>query len=58
MTTVARFWKEEEGQDLIEYVLLVALIALAGLVAFPALSTSISNAFSHANTCLTTQANC
>lgn len=53
MRTIARLWKEEEGQDLIEYVLLVALIALAGLVGFPALGTQIAGVFTNVNTCLT-----
>ena len=29
MNLMTRLWKEEEGQDLIEYALLIALIALA-----------------------------
>ena len=52
MRTLARLWKEEEGQDLIEYVLLVALIALAGLVSFPGLGNQISTIFNNVSTCL------
>jgi len=51
-----RLWKEEEGQDLIEYVLLVALVALAVAAAFPAIVTAIDGVFSSAETCLTTKA--
>jgi len=58
MTTVMRLWKEEEGQDLIEYVLLVALIALLGLVGFPTLGTDIAAKFTAADNCLTNQATC
>lgn len=47
-----RLWKEEEGQDLIEYVLLVSLIALVVAAAFPPLTTAISNVFTVAGTCL------
>lgn len=52
MRTVATLWKEEEGQDLIEYVLLVALIALAGLVGFPGLSNQIATIFNNVSACV------
>jgi pilus assembly protein Flp/PilA len=47
-----RLWKEEEGQDLIEYALLVALIALGAAAVFPAIGATISGVFTRANTCL------
>jgi pilus assembly protein Flp/PilA len=47
-----RLWKEEEGQDLIEYALLVALIALAAVAVFPPVAASINTVFGKANTCL------
>jgi len=47
-----RLWREEEGQDLIEYVLLVALIALVTATAFPAIATAIKTVFTNAETCL------
>jgi pilus assembly protein Flp/PilA len=40
-----RLWKEEEGQDLIEYALLVALVALAATVGMKSLATAINNEF-------------
>ncbi len=45
-----RLWQEEEGQDLIEYALLVALIALVVAASFPALATAIENVFNSAET--------
>jgi pilus assembly protein Flp/PilA len=39
------FVREEEGQDLIEYALLAALVALAATVAMTNLGTGISNVF-------------
>jgi pilus assembly protein Flp/PilA len=39
-------WQEEEGQDLVEYALLVVLIALAVAAAMNTLANSISSAFS------------
>ncbi len=53
-----RLWKEEEGQDLIEYALLVALIALTAAAIFPTIGASINTIFTNANTCLTTQVGC
>ncbi|HWY53522.1 MAG TPA: Flp family type IVb pilin [Terriglobales bacterium] len=47
-----RLWKEEEGQDLIEYALLVALIALAAVAVFPTIGKSINTIFVNANACL------
>lgn len=38
--------KNEQGQDLIEYALVVALIAFAATVSMKALATDINNAFS------------
>ena len=43
-----KLWREEEGQDLTEYALLVVLVALASIVAMSSLATAISGAFSKA----------
>jgi pilus assembly protein Flp/PilA len=48
-----RLWKEEDGQDLIEYALLVALFALAATVGMKALGTGINNEFGKMVTSLT-----
>jgi pilus assembly protein Flp/PilA len=48
-----RLWQEEEGQDLIEYALLVALIALAATVGMNSLATAINNEFTNLGTSLT-----
>jgi pilus assembly protein Flp/PilA len=42
---IARFVRETEGQDLIEYALLAALIGLGTTLAMTALKTSISTEF-------------
>ena len=44
----------EEGQDLIEYALVVALIALAATAGMGTLATSINTAFSNIGAKLTT----
>ncbi len=46
----------EEGQDLIEYALVVALVALAATVGMKSLATSINTAFTSIGTTLTTYA--
>lgn len=48
------FAKDESGQDLIEYALVVALIALAATVSMKAVATSIGAAFTSISTKLTT----
>ncbi|MGA7625965.1 MAG: Flp family type IVb pilin [Candidatus Acidiferrales bacterium] len=48
-----RLWKEEEGQDLTEYALLVVLIALAAITGMKSLATAISSTFVAAGTNLT-----
>lgn len=44
---------QEEGQDLIEYALIVALIALACTAGMKTLATAINNGFSTLGTTLT-----
>ena len=43
---LARLWKEEEGQDLTEYALLLVLVALAAIGSLTPLATAINNTFS------------
>jgi pilus assembly protein Flp/PilA len=50
---VMKLWKEEEGQDLVEYGLLVVLISLFAVVAMKGLANGISDAFSNASAQLT-----
>lgn len=54
MNTMKRLWQEEEGQDLVEYGLLVVLISLFAVVAMKGLANGISDAFSNATVQLTT----
>jgi len=46
--TLLRLWSNDEGQDLVEYALLVALIGVALIAAMTALKGGISGAFSEA----------
>jgi len=49
-----RLWKEEEGQDLTEYALLIVLVGLGSIAAMGSLATAISTAFSSAAVNITT----
>lgn len=48
-----RLWVEEEGQDLTEYALLLALIALGAITAMKTLAGTVNNVFTNAATNLT-----
>ena len=43
-----RLWKEESGQDLTEYALLLVLIALVAVAALQGLANAINSAYSKA----------
>ena len=45
---LARLWKEEEGQDLTEYALLLVLVALAAIGSLGTLASAINGVFSNA----------
>jgi pilus assembly protein Flp/PilA len=51
---LSRLWKEEDGQDLTEYALLVTLVALGSVAAMGSLSQAISKTFSSAAANMTT----
>jgi pilus assembly protein Flp/PilA len=41
-----RFWKQTQGQDLVEYALAAGMVALAAVAAIPQLTGVISQVFS------------
>ena len=47
-TILVRLWKDEEGQDLVEYGLLLVLISLVAVGAMSTLGSGVSDAFSNA----------
>ena len=60
MNAVKRFAKKcrtmvssEKGQTMVEYALIVVLIAIAAIVAMKYLGTSVNNTFSKAALCVT-----
>jgi pilus assembly protein Flp/PilA len=43
-----RLWKEQEGQDLVEYGLLMVLVSLAAIAGMSGLASAINSAFGSA----------
>ncbi|MEW5979816.1 MAG: Flp family type IVb pilin [Acidobacteriota bacterium] len=52
MELLKRFLREEEGQDLVEYALLLVFIALIVIAALPNLGKTVCNVFSNATSVL------
>lgn len=50
---LTRLWKEEQGQDLTEYALLLVLVALGAITSMQTLANAISTVFGSASTSLT-----
>ena len=50
MNLLGTVWTDDEGQDLIEYALLAALLAVGAVAAIKLVNTSIVNAFTAVNT--------
>ena len=46
MELMKRFMKDEEGQDLVEYALLLVFLALAAITVLATLGNSVNNVFS------------
>jgi Flp pilus assembly pilin Flp len=49
-----KFVRDEEGQDLVEYALLLVFLALAAISVLPALGSSVNRVFSQSNSSLNT----
>jgi len=43
---VGKFWKDRQGQDLVEYALGVGMVAVAAVATMPTLSASVNTVFS------------
>jgi Flp pilus assembly pilin Flp len=50
LRTVRRFWRDERGQDFVEYALLAAAIAAAGVLVLPSLGARLGVAFTSRET--------
>jgi len=52
-----RLWQEEEGQDLVEYALLLVLIALVAATSVRTMGNAVKRVFTNASTSLASYAN-
>ena len=48
-----KIWKDQSGQDLIEYALMAGFVAVAAGALMPSVSTSISTVFSKVSSVMT-----
>lgn len=55
-STLKAFWKEEDGQDMVEYSLLLAFIALAAVGLLSGIKGSITSIWTAVNTSMTSAA--
>jgi Flp pilus assembly pilin Flp len=56
MTFLRNFWNDEQGQDIIEYTLLMAFVALASAALFIGAGNSINSIWTTTNTALSNAA--
>jgi len=50
--SIEQFIRDEEGQDLVEYALLLVFLALAAISILPTLGSSVNRVFSQSNSSL------
>ena len=50
---IKKFIRDEEGQDLVEYALLLVFLALAAIAVLPTLGKAVNNVFSQSASSLT-----
>lgn len=50
-----RLWQDTEGQDLVEYALMVGMVAVAAVAAMPSLTSTLSTVFSKIGSTVTAQ---
>ena len=55
-STLKAFWQEEDGQDMVEYALLLAFVALAAVALLSGVKGSINTIWTSVNTNLSTAA--
>lgn len=43
---IRAFWNDTQGQDLVEYALIAALVSIAAIATLPVMGNTVSNVFS------------
>lgn len=51
----ADFWRDCQGQDLVEYALMAGMVAVAAVAAMPTLSSTVTNVFSKIGSLISAQ---
>jgi len=51
-TSITRFWRDDDGQDFVEYTLMMAFVALFSVALYSSSSSSISQIWSTSNNTL------
>jgi len=54
LSVLKKLWKDQEGQDLTEYALLLVLISLVAVASMTTVGQAVSDVFTNATTNLTT----
>ena len=54
VNVLKKLWKDQEGQDLTEYALLLVLISLVAVASMQTVGQAVSDVFTNATTNLTT----
>jgi pilus assembly protein Flp/PilA len=54
-TFVKLLWQDSEGQDLVEYALMVGMVAVAAVASMPSLTTALTTVFSKVAASVTAQ---
>jgi pilus assembly protein Flp/PilA len=52
-----RFWRNEQGQDLVEYALAAGMVAVAAVAVMPTLNSVVSNVFSKIGSIISSSVN-
>ena len=50
---IHRFWNDSDGQDLVEYALMVGMVAVAAVASMPPLAATMSSVFSKIGSIIT-----
>jgi pilus assembly protein Flp/PilA len=57
MRYIRNFWKDEQGQDLVEYALAAGMVAVAAVAAMPQLSATVNTVFTKIASIIQAQVN-
>ncbi len=47
---IKQFWRDQSGQDLVEYALLLSILAIAGVATLGTIASAVSDIWTNSNT--------